>query len=204
MIVRTPLHKAPKKYLMIVDYYSRFPVIRLLSDMTANTICNHFTSVLAEYGLPAEIISDFGSQYVSEKFKEMCKQCGITLQFSSRYYHQSNSLAEKRVGTCKSIMKKAVEMKECPYTAIWMYRTTPLDSQLPPPYELLFGRKLQTMLPSMRSSLKSKHPQNEIHQEVNQHRQMRQAEFYNRKTGKDQRTLKNKESVYVRDPCHCT
>ena len=167
-----------KKYLMIVDYYSRFPVIRLLSDMTANTICNHFRSVLAEYGLPAEIISDFGSQYVSEKFKEMCKQCGITLQFSSPYHHQSNSLAEKTVGTCKSILKKAVEMKECPYTAIWMYRTTPLDSQLPSPYELLFGRKPQTMLPSMRSSLKSKHPQNEFRQEVNHHRQVRQAELF--------------------------
>ena len=38
------------KYLMIVDYYSRFPVIRLLGDITADTICNHFTSVLAEYG----------------------------------------------------------------------------------------------------------------------------------------------------------
>ena len=37
------------KYLMIVDYYSRFPVIRLLSDISAETICNHFTSVLAEY-----------------------------------------------------------------------------------------------------------------------------------------------------------
>ena len=34
-----------KKYLMIVDYYSRFPVIRLLSDMSSHTVCNHFTSV---------------------------------------------------------------------------------------------------------------------------------------------------------------
>jgi hypothetical protein len=72
-----------KKYLMIVDYYSRFPVIRLLNGMTVNTICNHFMSVLAEYGLPARITSDFGSQYVSEKFKAMCKQSGIILEFSS-------------------------------------------------------------------------------------------------------------------------
>ena len=38
------------KYLIIVDYYSRFPVIRPLKDMSAATISNHFTSVLAEYG----------------------------------------------------------------------------------------------------------------------------------------------------------
>ena len=48
------------KYLMIVDYYSRFPVIRLLSDISSETICNHFTSVLAEYGLPSIIIADLG------------------------------------------------------------------------------------------------------------------------------------------------
>ena len=123
--------------------------------------------------------------------KEMCRQCGITLQFNSPYHHQSNSLAEKTVGTCKSILKKTVEKKECPYTAIWMYRTTPLDKQLPSPHELLFGRKPQTMLPNTKRFLKSNHPQNEIYQEVNQHRQMKQAEFYNRKTGSDQRALKN-------------
>ena len=52
-------------YLMIVDYYSRFLVIRLLSDMSAETICNHFTSILAEYGLSSIIIADFGTQYIS-------------------------------------------------------------------------------------------------------------------------------------------
>ena len=60
------------KYLMIVDYYSRFPVIRLLSDISAKTICNHFTSVLAEYGLPSIIIADFGTQYISQQFKDNC------------------------------------------------------------------------------------------------------------------------------------
>ena len=67
-----------KKYLMVVDYYSRFPVIRLLDNMTSHAVCNHFTSVLAEYGLPATIISDFGSQYISERFKTKCKLSGIT------------------------------------------------------------------------------------------------------------------------------
>lgn len=188
-----------KKYLMIVDYYSRFPVIRLLSDITANTICNHFTSVFAEYGLPTTIISDSGSQYVSEKFKAKCEQSGITLSFSSPYHHQANSLAERTIGTCKSLLTKALESKECPYTALWMYRTTPLDNQMPSPYELLFGRKPQTMLPSARSILKSKHPKNDTHLEANQQRQIKQAEFYDRHVGGDKRILNNMEPVFVRN-----
>ena len=133
------------KYLMIVDYYSRFPVIRLLSDMTADTICNHFTSVLAEYGLPSTIIADFGTQYISTKFKDSCTNSGITLTFSSPYHHQANSLAERAIGSCKSLWKKAVEGSKCPYTAVWMYRVTPLDNNMPSPFELLFGRKPKTL-----------------------------------------------------------
>ena len=188
-----------KKYLMVVDYYSRFPVIRLLDNMTSHAVCNHFTSILAEYGLPATIISDFGSQYISERFKTKCKLSGITLRFSSPYHHQANSLAERTIGTCKSLLKKALEKNECPYTALWMYRTTPLDDQMPSPHELLFGRKPQTTLPSTRSTLKSKHPNGDLHQEANQKRQERQAEFYDRKTGSDKRILHNMEPVFVRN-----
>lgn len=176
---------------MIVDYYSRFPVIRLLSDMIASTICNHFTSVLAEYGLPTTIV------FFSEKFKTKCEQSGLTLNFSSPYHHQANSLAERMIGTCKSLLTKAMENKECPYAALWMYRTTPLDNQIPSPYELLFGRKPQTTLPSATSVLKSRHPQGDTHQEANQQRQATQAKSYDKKA--DKRILNNMEPVYVRN-----
>ena len=89
------------KYLMIVDSYSRFLVIRLLGDITADTTRNHFTSVLAEYDLPSVIIADLGTQYISAKFKDSCTRSGITLTFCSPYHHQANSLAERAVGTCK-------------------------------------------------------------------------------------------------------
>ena len=112
------------KYLVIVDYYSRFPVVRPLNDMSASTISSHFTSVFAEYGLPSALTADFGSQYVSEMFRKKCKESGITLTFSSPYHHQANGAAEWCVGTTKSLWKKAVEDNQCPETALWMYRIT--------------------------------------------------------------------------------
>ena len=135
-------HRVKKnKYLMIGDYYSRFPVIRLLSNITADTTCNHFTSVLAEYCLPSVTIAEFGTQYISAKFKDSCTKSGITLTFSSPYHHQANSLTERAVGTCKSLWKKAVEGGKCPYTAVFMYRVTPLGNNMPSSCELLLGRK---------------------------------------------------------------
>ncbi|XP_022797150.1 uncharacterized protein LOC111335472 [Stylophora pistillata] len=165
--------------------------------MTSHTVCNHFASILAEYGLSTPIVADFGSQYISERFQSKCKESGITLCCSSPYHHQANSLAERAIGTCKSLLLKALEEKECPYTALWTYRMTPLDDQTPSPYEYLFGRKPQTTLPDRRSALKSKHPNNELHREANQGRQEKQVIFYNRKAGSDKRPLTNRESLFV-------
>ena len=59
-----------------------------------------------EYGLPANIIANFRSQYISERFKTKCEQSGITLHCSSPYHHQANSLAERSIGTCKTLLRK--------------------------------------------------------------------------------------------------
>ena len=75
---------------MIVDYFSRFPVIRLLNNMTSHTVCNHLTSILAEYGLPTTIVADFGSQYISERFQSKCKESSITLCCSSPYHQPAS------------------------------------------------------------------------------------------------------------------
>ena len=168
-------------YLIIVDYYSRFPAIRPLSDISASTVSSHFISVCAEYGLPLLLTADFGSQFVSEMFKRKCEESSVALTFSSPYHHQANGAAGRCVGTTKSLWKKAVANNQCPETALWIYRITPLDDHFPSPYELLCGLKPRSPLPTSNLGLQSKHPGNTAHQEANLQKQITQAEFYNRK-----------------------
>ena len=184
-------------YLIIVDYYSRFPIIRPLGDTSASTISSQLTSIFAEYGLPSALSADFGSQFVSEMFKKKCEESGIALTFSSPYHHQTNGAAERCVGTTKSLWKKAAESNQCPETALWMYRITPLNDHLPSPYELLYGRKPRSPLPNSNLALQSKHPANNAHQEANFQNQTKQAEFYNKRASLDKRVLNNSEPVYV-------
>ena len=192
-------HFQGQVYLMIVDYYSRFPVIRNLTDMKAETVSNHFTGILSEYGIPSTIQTDFGSQFTTERFKKSCKDCGIELIFSSPYHHQTNGLAEKLVGVCKKLWTKALESEECPYTALWIYRSTPIDDSLPSPYEMLTGRKPNSLLPCSTSSLKPSHLRHEDHHQRNDFRQEKQAHFYNQKASKDQDVLPDLQPVYVRN-----
>ena len=41
-----------------------------------------------------------------------------------------------------------------------MYRVTPLDNHLLPPYELLYGCKPKTLMSSSKKDLQSRHPNN--------------------------------------------
>ena len=86
-----------------------------------------------------------------------CEESGVTLTFSSPYHHQANGVAERCVGTTKALWKKAAENNQCPETALWMYRITPLDDHLPSPYELLYGRKPRSPLPTSNLALQSRH-----------------------------------------------
>ena len=123
----------------------------------------------------------------------------VTITFSSPYHHQTNSPADRAVGICKSLWKKAVESNKCPYTALWMYRVTPLDNHLPSLYELLYGHKPKSLIPSSKKNLQSRHPDNENNQEKNYERQPRQGDTYDRKAGIDKRILNNTEPVHVRN-----
>ena len=77
-----------------------------------------------------------------------------------------------------------------------MYRITRLDDHLRSPYELLFGRRPKSMLPSSESSLQSQHPNKDCHKEANLRKQTKQAAFYNTKTSPDKRAFSSNQPVY--------
>ena len=61
------------KYLLLVDYYSRFPVLRKLGNTMSKVLVQEMKAVFAELGVPNVIVSDGGQQYTSEEFKDFMK-----------------------------------------------------------------------------------------------------------------------------------
>ena len=57
-----------KRYLMIVDYFSRFIIV-----IRSETVSNTLMEVLTEYGLPSTIMADCGTQYTSDFFQKNAK-----------------------------------------------------------------------------------------------------------------------------------
>ena len=62
------------KYLLLVDYYSRFLILWQLGNTTSKVLVQELKAVFAELGVPNMIVSDGGPQYTSAEFKDFTKQ----------------------------------------------------------------------------------------------------------------------------------
>ena len=138
-----------QNFLILVDYMSRFPVVRKLSSMTADCVTGHLTSIFNEFGPPETIVTDNGPCYNSETFRTSMIQHGVHHITTSPHYHQSNGLAEGYVKIVKNLFNKAHEEGQNVLTALRIYRSTPLSADLPSPFELLFNRPPDSDLPQM-------------------------------------------------------
>ena len=99
-------HYESQPYLLIVDYTSRFPIVRKLKSMSAQHINEHFKSIFSEYGWPDTLVSDNGPCYTAEAFSNLMKEYAVNHITSSLHYPQSNGLAEKFVQIVKSLFHK--------------------------------------------------------------------------------------------------
>ena len=134
-------------YLLVVDYTSRFPVIRRLTSMTARVVAEHLKAIFSELGVPDTLISDNGPCYTGEYFRAAMHKLGITHITTSPHHHQANGLAEGYVRIIKNLLSKAKETGEDYHEVISVYRTTPISGNLPSPFELLHNRKPNLDLP---------------------------------------------------------
>ena len=141
-----------QSYIVIADYYSRFPYVKQLSNITSKSIINVFKPLFADHGFCDILVTDNGPSYVSKEFTTFLEDCSIRHITSSPMYPQSNGFAESMVKVMKNLITKSVESNEDPNWALQAYRATPLSASLPSPAEMLHGRPLRTNIPSSRPS----------------------------------------------------
>ena len=95
-------HLKNKHYLCIVDYNSKFPVIKRLEGLSSDNLINAVKIIFAEYGIPQKIISDLGTNFVADRFWQVCNSINIEQVISSAYHHQSN----RQVKACIKFIKQ--------------------------------------------------------------------------------------------------
>ena len=99
-------HFELNSYLLVVDYTSRFPIVRELKSMSAQHITKHFRLIFSEYGWLDTLVSDNGLCYIAETFTNLMKEYAVNHITSSPHYPKSNGLAEKFIQIVKNLFYK--------------------------------------------------------------------------------------------------
>ena len=141
-----------RDYLVVVDYYSKYPELALLENKTSEFVISHVKSISARHGIPEEIVAD-NQPFGSYNFRQFAENWGITVTTSSPTYAQSNGQAERVVQTLKSLLKKADEEGRDPYIAMLEYRNTPISGLCYAPAQLAMSRLLRSKLPTTKAVL---------------------------------------------------
>ena len=141
-----------KSYIIVVDQYSKFIVVRKFSDHSSKQTVATFLQIFSEFGVPDEICSDRGSNFTSQLFLSFCKGLDVKLSFSSAYHHSGNP-AERAVRIIKNIMKKCAHTKTNWRLGLLEYLCTPLSARPASPAELLATCQYKGLQPTLRARL---------------------------------------------------
>ena len=140
-------HYESQPYLLVVDYASRFPIVRRLKSMSAQNIAEQFQSIFSEYGWPDTLISDNGLCYTAEMFTNLMKEYAMNHITSSPHYPQSNGLVEKFVQIVKNLFYKVKEEGVVINKYLMIYHNTPLTCTSQSPMQMLQQRSARSQLP---------------------------------------------------------
>ena len=183
-----------KDYIIVVDYYSKFPELEKLTNKTAHGVILALKAVMAWHGTPDELVSD-NMPFDSATFRQFAQDWGFVLTTSIPRYPQSNGQSERFVQTIKNYLKKTHSEGKDVYTTLLEYRATPIAGISASPAQLLMSRRLKTKLPTTSNLLKPAVVEDARNRLVS--RQQRQKQFYDRGT-KFRRKYREGDSVRAR------
>ena len=194
-VVGTDLFELNKSnYLLVVDYFSRYPEVIQLSSTTSASVISSLKSVFSRHGIPEIVRSDNGPQYSSSEFMSFASSYGFQHLTSSPKFPQSNGQAERSVQTVKALLKKSDD----PYTSLLSYRTTPLSWCNLSPAELSMGRRLRSSVPQTDKMLVPQWPYLKEFRALDQKQKQQQKEnFDSRHRARDLPPIPDDAEVWI-------
>ncbi|XP_026743752.1 uncharacterized protein LOC113505319 [Trichoplusia ni] len=126
----------------LTKYSIAYPIRSTTAEETSDCLI-HFISL---FGIPKTILTDQGTNFTAELFKETCKFLKIKQLWSSPYHPQTQGALERSHSTLKEYLKSYISENQdnwpkYVYTAMLAYNTSIHSTTNFTPYELIFGHK---------------------------------------------------------------
>lgn len=134
--------------LVICDYATKYPEAFPLKNVKARQIANCLIQLFSRVGVAREIVTDQGTNFVSELLKQVYQLLGIKGIRTTPYHPQTDGLVERFNQTLKKMLRKFTSQTGAdwdqwlPYL-LFAYREVPQASTGFAPFELLYGRQVR-------------------------------------------------------------
>ena len=142
-----------QKILVVIDDYSRYPIVEFIDSVTSRTVIPRLDSMFAMFGIPKVFKTDNGAPFFGHDFEAFSRHAGFHHRKITPRWPRANGEAERFMRSVKKTLKYAyannMSLKQELYKFLLDYRTTPHPSTGVPPATLFFGRSLRTRLPQV-------------------------------------------------------
>ena len=156
-----------KHFLIIGDRLSGWTDVYAMQTNTSQSGASALVRCLrvffATYGVPEEISTDGGPEFMADTSKQFLRKWGVNHRISSAYFPRSNGRAEVAVKATKRLLRANIGPggslnNDRFLQAILQHRNTPDPICQVSPAEILFGRSLRDKLSFTNNLLKFSNP----------------------------------------------
>ena len=147
-----PAPKGTDYFVVFVDQLTRWPIIVPVKSLTTDELIRSLNQyVFPNHGMMDTLVSDQGSAYTSNEFKQFAADRDIHINFVAKGNHKANGLAERVVGLIHKAVTKLAKGKYKHWHELlpiieFNLRTTPHSTTGITPAMALYGRDLKTGL----------------------------------------------------------
>ena len=125
-----PLRKTKRGHkfiLTIMDFATRYPEAIPLRRIHAATVAEALCGVFTRLGIPEEISSDHGSNFMSELLSKVMELLQIHHLKTSPYHPQTDGMLERFHGTLKGMMRKTCRQRNEWILCVFCIKNSQLD-----------------------------------------------------------------------------
>jgi transposase InsO family protein len=143
-----PVTRRRNRWILVaVDSTTNWPIARAYPDAKATTVANFlYEEIVLRFGCPQEIVTDRGSQFMSDVVARYTKRIRVNHKFTSAFHPRTNGKVERVNGMIKSMLRKYLhgaihEWDLYLDSAVWALRIRKHSITGYSPFFLVYGRE---------------------------------------------------------------
>lgn len=157
-----PANESGHRYILtLIDCATRYPEAVALKAVSTEAVAEALVNVYSRVGVPEEILSDQGTQFVSGCMEEVARLLTVRQISTTPYHPMCNGLVERFNGTLKTMLRILCSEQPKQWDRylnplLFAYREIPQETTGFSPFELLYGRTVRGPMRILKSAERTK------------------------------------------------